>query len=97
MVLRQTVHDAVIYGASFWMHQGAVLGLKILQAGRVVGGDALEERQSARPADFDLPHVTYIEKPCRAPDCEVFLDDAGILHRHLPALELHHLAAQRLV
>ena len=44
MVLRQAVHHAVIDGASFWMHQGAVLGLKILQAGRVVGSDVLEER-----------------------------------------------------
>jgi hypothetical protein len=73
------------------------LGLKILQAGRVVGGDVLEEGQSAGPADFDLPHVTYIEKPCRPPDCEVFLDDAGVLYRHLPAPELHHLGAERLV
>jgi hypothetical protein len=79
------------------MHQSAVLCLKIPQAGRVVRGDVLEERQSAGPADFDLPHMAYIEKPCCLPDSEVFPDDAGILHRHLPASEPHHLGAQRLV
>jgi hypothetical protein len=41
--------------------------------------------------------VTYIEKPCCPPDREVFLDDAGILHRHLPAPKFHHLGAEGLV
>jgi hypothetical protein len=61
------------------MHQGAVLGLKILQAGGVVRGDVLEEGQGAGSANFNLPHVTYIEKPCCPPDCKVFRDNAGIL------------------
>ena len=41
--------------------------------------------------------MTYIEKPCRPADREVFLDDAGVLYGHLPAPKSHHLGAECLV
>ena len=50
----------------------------------------IEEPAGIGPADIDLPHVTHIEEAGVAAHCLVLLEDAAILHRHLPAGEIHH-------
>jgi hypothetical protein len=45
-------------------------------------------------ADFDLTHVADIEQPDRRADGLVLVDDPGVLDRHVPTAEIHHLGAQ---
>jgi len=51
-------------------------------------------RQIPRPgADQNLPHVADIKQRCGLPGVLVLSDDAGELHRQLPAGEIHQSAA----
>ena len=91
------MYDAIINGAPIGVHQGGVLRLKNLEPRGVIRGDVIEERERLRTAELDLAHVAHVEQPGACPDRQVFLHDAGIFNRHLPAAEFHHLGAGRLV
>src|SRR5207245_316770 len=40
--------------------------------------------------EAEAAHVGDVENPGGGPDRFVFGDDAGVLHRHVPAAERHH-------
>src|SRR6185503_13851427 len=73
--------------------QQRVLDLPDLERGDVVGGEALERRERAGPLDLELAHVTDVEAAHRGANSPVLLDDAAVLHRHLPATERDHARA----
>ena len=61
----------------------------------VVGGDEIGQARGFRPADLDLAHVADVEQADRRAHGLVLVDDAGVLHGHVPAAEIDHPGAQR--
>ena len=91
-VLVQAVdEDVVDHGAVLVAHQ-RVLHPPDRQFGGVVGADELDEVQGLGPPHLKLAHVRHVEEARRLAHGPVLLDDAGVLHGHLPAAEGHHAA-----
>jgi hypothetical protein len=72
-----------------------VLDLAERERGRVVGGQPLHRGEGADAADFKLAHVADVEEADGRAHTAVLLDDAGVLHGHVPAAEGNHLRAGR--
>jgi len=56
--------------------------------------NGIQKCHRARTADGDFAHVRDVEDAGGFADGEVFVGDAGILHRHFPAPEFDEFAAQ---
>ena len=65
----------------------------MLKAGDSVGGDEIGERHRFGAADFDLAHVADVEETDARADGVMLVEYPGILDRHVPAAEVHHLGA----
>ena len=63
----------------------------------VVRENRIQKFRRARTADGDFAHVRNVEDAGGVADGEVFVGDAGVLHRHFPAAELDEFAAEYLV
>ena len=61
----------------------------------VVREEALQQLERARAFDLDLAHVGDVEHAGVGANRAVLLDDALVLHRHLPAGEGDHPRAER--
>ena len=97
MPVAQLVYNAIVHRASLGEHEGSVLCLAELEARHVVGSDILQQRKRLRATHFDFAHVAHVKQSRSCPDRQVFLNDAGIFHRHFPAGKLHHASARGLV
>src|SRR3989475_12308831 len=73
------------------------MGVAHGQLGDVVGRDLLEKGQRVPARDRHPSHVTHVEQPDARPDGLVLLEHAAVLDRHLPAGEVHQLAARPMV
>jgi hypothetical protein len=73
--------------------QQRVLDLPDLERGNVVGGEALQGGERGGPFDLELAHVTDVEAAHGRAHRAMLLDDAAVLHRHLPATERDHARA----
>ena len=90
MVVSQFVQNAIIDGAAARVHECRVLCLANFESRNVVRGDVLKDGQRLVSADLDFPHMTNVEQSSCGPDGQVFLDNAGIFHRHFPTSKLNH-------
>src|ERR1039458_432383 len=63
----------------------------------VVRENGIQKSRRARAADGDFAHVRDVEDAGGFADGEVFVRDAGVLHRHFPAAEFDEFAAEFLV
>ena len=64
--------------------------------GGVVHGDVLHRFERLRAGDADVAHVADVEDADAVADGEVLLHqsaDGGVLHRHVPAVEIDHFRA----
>ena len=59
-----------------------------------VGSDGIGEFGGLRSANLDLAHVADIEDADRGAHGAVLLEDSGVLDRHVPPAEIHHLGAE---
>ena len=73
--------------------QSRILRLADAQFRRVVRGNLLHRRERVLPRQLDLPHVADVEQTGLRAHREVLVDDARVLHRHVPAAERHHARA----
>jgi hypothetical protein len=53
-------------------------------------GDVLQECQRVLPFDPKLTHVTHIEDAGPFTHRAVFVNNAGVLHWHIPSAEFDH-------
>ena len=67
-----------------WRDRRDILGRQVLQVGQCIGA-----------AHLDLTHMADIEQPGSRAHRLVLIDDAAVLHRHLPTTELNHACASR--
>ena len=96
MVVGHLVHQDVVHEAAVLVEQRRVMRLPDLEPRDGVGGDVIGEPRGLRAADLDLAHVADVEQAHRAPHRVVFVDDAGVLHGHVPAAEIDHARTERL-
>ncbi len=94
MVVVDLVHQDVVDEPAVAIQQAGVVRLADLQLGGVVGGNIIDELQRIRAADFDLAHVADVKNAGGAADGVVLLDDAGVLHGHVPAAKIDHFGAE---
>ena len=59
----------------------------------VIGGDSLEEGDSASSSDPHPPHMAHVEEPDMGTDGMVLVHDTAILDGHLPAREVNKFGA----
>ena len=88
----EAIHEQVVDERALRREQARILRLPDLQLRRVVARDALHGGQRVLAGDLDLAHVADVEQAGACAHRHVLLGDAGVLERHLPAAEGHHLA-----
>ena len=93
MIVSQPVEGQVVDDPAVGIAEDGILDLAEGEGGRVVGGQSLHRGEGSRAADFELAHVTDVEEPDIRANAAVLLDDAGVLHGHVPAAEGNHLGA----
>jgi hypothetical protein len=52
--------------------------------------DVLQKHERVSALDPEFTHVTHIKDAGPFPHCAVFVDDAGVLDRHIPTAEFDH-------
>jgi len=88
-VQREIVHDPAVLVA-----EQRVLDLADPERGDVVRREPLERPLGIRPAELELAHVAHVEAANRVPYRAVLLDDARVLHGHVPPPERNHPSAE---
>ena len=73
------------------------MGLSHRELGYVVGERAAQRPAGISPREEQAAHVRDVEDAGPLPHRPVLLDDARVLHRHLPASEGGEARAQRSV
>ena len=87
-VEREVVDDAAVGNT-----EQRVLDLSDLERADVVGGQDLQRGQRLRASHLELAHVADVEEADGRADRAVLLDDARVLHGHLPSAERNHARA----
>ena len=77
-------HDRVFRRIDF--HIGKIRGEQVLQIGQGIG-----------TRDANLTHMVNVKQSRSAAHCAMFVENAFVLHRHLPTAELDHFRAERAV
>src|SRR5579883_40610 len=91
------VDEDVVDEAAVLVEEAGVVGLSGFELVDRVGGEEIGEARGFRAADLDFAHVADVEYANAGADGVVLLDDAGVLHGHIPAAEIDHSGAQRAV
>ncbi len=89
-IVSYLVDQNVVDETAVFVEQAGVVGLADGKTRGGVGGDVIHQFQRFGTADFDLAHVADIEQPNRVAHGVVFIHDAGVLDRHVPAAEIDH-------
>src|ERR1700730_14042126 len=70
------------------------MGLPGSKPRSVVASDVLYEVEGAFPSNFNLAHVADVKQSRGGSRRQVFRENAGILHGHIPSAEVDHLRPQ---
>jgi len=62
--------------------------------GDIVRDEVVQEPGGVRTSHVNLAHVAHVEQPRGAPHRLMLLENAAVLHRHLPACKGDHPAAE---
>ena len=84
------VKNEVINHPAAFVEEERVLPLPDPETGVVVGEEAVQPVAGGGALDAELSHVRDVEDAAGTADREVFLGDALVLHRHIPAGKGHH-------
>ena len=89
MVDQQVVHDT-----SLVIREASILSLANRQHGSVVRSDALDESQRVRAFYPELTHVGNIEHTDAVHNGHVFVDNTGVLDRHVETCKFMHFGSE---
>jgi hypothetical protein len=90
LVGREFVEDEVVYDAAALVGQHRVLPRHRRDLAEVGGDKAVQERACVRATKVSACHVAYIEHAPSLAHGLHLLQNARVLHGHLPACEGHH-------
>ena len=88
------VDDEIIDNSCSFVKEKRVLTRADRELVDVVGKYEIQPLARAAAFDDELAHVRNVEDADIVPHCLMFLDDAGVLHRHKPASEWNDLRAE---
>ena len=88
-----SICDQVVNDPAAFVQQERVLPLADLQLVDVVGQHRVQPAARVASIDDQLTHVRNVEHPDVVSHGLMFFHDAGVLNRHQPAGERHHLRA----
>ena len=97
VALVDAVDDEVIDHAAIARAQHRILGLSGRKAARIGDHAMAQKGERIRAGDEQLAHVRQVEQSHGRSNGAVFVDDRGVLDRHLPTREGHHSRAERSV
>src|SRR5215469_5005572 len=92
--LAKPMHDHIVDEGSLGIKQRRVLRLPNREAGSVVHGNVFDSGERPWPGESDIAHVADVKNADPGAHCQVLGDNAGVLNRHIPAVELDHFCAQ---
>src|SRR5215217_7743174 len=94
VVFVETIYNQVVDDPTSIVEQKSVMTHANIELVDVVGQHAIEPIARTSAVHDELGHVRNVEDTDIVPHCLMFLDDAGVLHRHKPATERNHLSAK---
>ena len=86
---QQVVHESAV-----GIQQPRILRLAVLQSGRPIRTERIDQLDGLRPPNLDLAHVADIEKADPLAHREVLGDDARVFDGHIPSAEIDHPRAR---
>src|SRR5581483_11682893 len=95
VVFAEAVDDYVVHEGACGVEHGRILALADGHASSIVHGDVLHGSERLRTMNPDVAHVAHVKDANRGANRHVLSNEAGgILHGHVPAIEVHHAGAQ---
>src|SRR5947207_12457077 len=88
--LADSIKNQIINDAGVIIEEKSVLPLSDVQLRYIIGQHGIEPVARAISQDDELPHMRNIEHSDGVSDGQMFVDNAGVLHRHKPAAEWDH-------
>src|SRR5439155_71142 len=93
LFVANAIRDQVIDDSAAFVQQKSVLALADLQLVDVVGQHRIQPNARIAAIDNQLAHVRNVEHADVLSDGLMFFHNAGVLNRHQPSGERHHLRA----
>src|SRR3989338_4013926 len=90
----EAIDDDVIQNAALLVQEHGVAGPPRADIAHVAHRELIQGLQGSRPADPHLSHVGDIEHPGAGSHGLMLFEDAGVVERHLPAMEVRHLGVE---
>src|SRR5262249_26751353 len=90
LLVIDAINDQVINYPAALIEKKRVLTHADVELVDVVGQHDVEPIAPGWAVDDELAHVRNVEDANIVPHCLMFLDNAGVLHRHYPAGEWNH-------
>ena len=87
---REAIDEQIVDEGALRRKQAGILCLADRKLRRVVGRNALDRGEGVLAGDLDLAHVADVEDPGAGPHRRVFVRQAAVLDRHVPAAERNH-------
>jgi len=94
LLLVDAIYNQVINDPAAVIQQKRVLSHADVELVDVVGQHSIEPIARTGAVYDELAHVRNVEDADIVPHCQMFLDDAGVLHRHQPTAEWNQLRAK---
>ena len=91
--VRPPVDQHIVQNAAALVADQSISDLALLHRRGVVGENPLDQVQRVRPLEPQPAHVTDVKNPRRRSDRLMFLNDAAVLNRHVPAGEIDYASA----
>jgi hypothetical protein len=89
------VKDEIVDHTTPFIQQDRVLSLPDFELRYIIGQSTIQKSQCTTAADGELPHVRDVKHTHSIPHGLMFLNDACVLHRHLPTSKRDDFAAYR--
>ena len=87
--IAHTRDDQIVDETSFGRCEGRVMRSSHRETRHVVGSQSLQELKSSRAFEKELAHVAHVEQPGGVANRKMLGHDGAVVHRHLPAGEIH--------
>lgn len=88
------VQDEVVNDSGPVIEHDGVLSLADIQLVNIIGQHGVQPCCGGGPGYRELPHVGDVKDAAGFAHCFVFVQNAGVLHRHIPAGERNHSGSQ---
>jgi hypothetical protein len=97
LAIRDSEDVEIVHDPSSLVTHERVLALTHRESLHIIGHDPVQESRGGFAGDDNLAHVRDVEHTRRLTHREMFVHDARVLHRHLPAAKVNQAGTQFLM